>query len=179
MSRCLYSIVEQAPATVEVLVVVGEGLLGDKVNRAAQAARGEFMTVVDDDDWLTADYMANVLPACHDVDYVGLKVIELIDGRFTKTTATSAEFNRWGNGNRGPVPKGVTRTELWQRHPMGNHYSADRDWLRDVHPSIGSHTFIDRAMYVYDYHEAASAFGGGDHRDVGQWPVDWSRITRI
>lgn len=180
LSRCLFSLTEQAPDSVEILVVGGTGLLGDKANAAAQVAQGSHMTVVDDDDWLAADYMTSVLPeVAADPDYVGLKVLELDKGRYSNVVATSAEFGaRWGrDGRRGPVPKGVTRTSIWRACPLGNEYAADRDWLAKVSGLVRSWRFVDRCLYVYDYWP--HRFGSVEQRDVGVWPFDESRICRL
>lgn len=181
LSRCLFSITEQASDSVETLVVEGTGRLGDKVNVAAQVCAGAYMTVVDDDDWLAADYMASALHELDgQVDYVGLKVLELDAGRFSIITATSAEWPRWGrDGRRGPVPKGITRTRIWRQCPLGNEYKADRLWRAEVSLRVKSWRFVDRCLYVYDAWPHASAFIGRGSRDVGLWPFDESQIRRI
>ena len=182
LSRCLFSLVGQAPGSVEILVVDGDGRLGDKANHAARVCAGEYMTVVDDDDWVSADYMAAVLPELEDFqpDYVGLKVLELDAGRFSTITATSAEWPRWGrDGRRGPVPKGITRTSIWRQCPFGNEWKADRLWRAEVSARVESWRFVDRCLYVYDAWPDASAFIGQGTRDVGVWPYDESTVTRL
>lgn len=180
LSRCLFSITEQASDSVETLVVEGAGRLGDKVNVAAQVARGAYMTIVDDDDYLAADYMASVLPELGDVDYVGLKVLELDAGRFSTITATSAEWERWGrDGRRGPVPKGITRTRIWRQCPLANEYKADRLWRAEVSLRVKSWRFVDRCLYVYDGNPSSSSFIGRGSRDVGLWPFDESKVRRL
>jgi hypothetical protein len=173
LSRCLYTL--QAPGTAEILVVDGPGPLGDKVNLAANVARGRYLTVVDDDDYVTADYYRSILPALT-VDFVGFNVVELHAGIYQKTTAIRGDLNRWGSTQRGPTPKGVTRRELWQR--FGNDYKSDRDWLRTVAPLIETHTYIDRDLYVYDHYGNDFRFENGS-RDVGFWPFDETQVRRI
>jgi hypothetical protein len=180
LSRCLYSIQEQAPETVEILVVAGTGPLGDKTALAAVTVSGDYMTVIDDDDYLDGSYMAHVLPELGDVDYVGYKVCEMTNGRWSGSSTTRGDTNQFAPGVHGPSPKGMTRADIWRQVRMGNQYTADRVWCEKVHPLIGSHSFIDRHLYMYDFWDTGSAFvGSSNHRDVGEWPVDWSRITRI
>lgn len=179
LSRCLFHLTVQAPETVEIIVVDGEGLLGDKVNRAVAAARGEYLTVVDDDDWVSADYFASILPLCDGVDYVGLQVLELDKGRFANITSTSAEFNLWGRRNRGPVPKGVTRAELWRANPMGNAYFADRAWMDAISAAVTSYSFVARPLYIYDFQGSSGVDFDAGTRDVGAWPYDASKIVRM
>lgn len=179
LSRCLWSITEQLVPDVEVLVVAGTGQLGDKANLAAAHTTARYMTVVDDDDYLDGAYLSLVVPLLEGYpDYVGLKILQWIDNRFHGVGVTRGDrpgFSKRGN-THGPVPKGVTRTELWRQVPMGNRYFGDRDWSAKVAPLIVSHRFVDRAIYVYDHQPATSAFVGGGHRDVGAWPFDPDRV---
>ncbi len=181
LSRCLFHLLGQAPADrVEVLVVDGRGSLGDKVNAAAARASGGWMTVVDDDDWLSGDYMAHVLPALEaDPDYVGLSVLEMDNGKFAGLTATTGELGTWNRGGprRGPVPKGVTRSSIWRACPMGNHYSADRAWMVAAKQHIKTWVDVDRPLYVYDYW--SHSFGTAGARDVGLWPFNEDRVVRF
>lgn len=183
LSRCLFSLTEQAAGhddRIDILVVEGTGKLGDKVNTAVMEAEGGWFTVVDDDDWLAACYLDTVLPLLYDdPDYVGLKVLELGAGQFASIAVTSGESKSWVGPIRLPVPKGVTRTSIAQRVEFGNHYTADRDWAEQVSKLVKSWRFVDRCLYIYDYWRRGSAYGGGAHRDVGQWPFDKSLIRRI
>jgi len=179
LSRCLWSITEQAPEHVHVLVVQGSGKLGDKANLAALHTGAKYMTVVDDDDYLDGAYLASVLPHLEaGVDFVGLRVLQWIDQQFYGVGSTRGDLPRFTHNGQehGPTPKGITRTELWRRVPMGNDYKADRRWCAEVFPHITSHAFVDRAIYVYDHQPATSAFLGGGHRDIGQWPYDASKV---
>ena len=127
LSRCLHSITGQGD--VAVLVVAGDGRLGDKVVAAAENVSTEYMTVVDDDDYLDGGYLAAVLPELGPVDYVGFRFVELNCGRFENITSSAAGNNLWGRRQRGPVPKGVTRTSIFQAVGFGNDYHADRKWM--------------------------------------------------
>lgn len=178
LSRCLWTITEQWQPGVQVLVVPGSGRLGDKANAAANHTTAEYMTVVDDDDYLDGSYLSHVLPLLPGPDFVGLKVLQWIDQRFYGVGSTRGDIDRFvHNGQEhGPTPKGVTRTELWRKVPMGNSYKADRVWCATVAPLIRSHAFVDRCVYVYDHQPATSAFLGGASRDVGVWPYNPSLV---
>ncbi len=179
LSRCLWSITEQWQPGVQILVVPGPGRLGTKANAAAHYTRAEYMTVVDDDDYLDGAYLSLVLPLlATSPDFVGLKVLQWIDQQFYGVGSTRGDIDRFvHNGQEhGPTPKGVTRTELWRKVPMGNSYKSDRVWCAEVAPLIRSHAFVDRALYIYDHQPATSAFLGGGSRDVGLWPYDATQV---
>jgi hypothetical protein len=178
LSRCLWSITTQ-PGAFPVLVVDGDGRLGDKVNAAALAVDTPYMTVVDDDDYITPDYVASVSPFLEHVDYVGFRFLELDSGRYENECRSSAEVTVWGRRSRGPVSKGVCRTEIVRRVRFRNDYKADRRWSAHAQALIETWAFVDSALYVHDWWPTASAFVGSEAgRDVGQWPhTDVNRLT--
>lgn len=177
LSRCLWSITQQVTPAVDVLVMPGRWPLGDKCNAAAEHITTPYMTVVDDDDYLAADYVASVVPMLHaGVDFVGLKVLQLIDGKFYGVAAVCGDRDRFDEttGLHGPSPKGITRTDIWRRVPFENEYRSDRKWMRSVAALIDTHAFVDRPLYVYDHW--TSSEGWGSAREVGVWPYDPSRV---
>lgn len=170
LSRCLHSVTEQG-VEVAVLVVEGDGRLGDKVTAAAELVVTPYMTIVDDDDYLVGGYLTAVLPELGEADYVGYKFLELNRGRLENISASSGEFSTWGRRTRGPVPKGVTRTSIYRAVEFGNDYTADRRWMTDTHRLVRSWAFVDRALYVHDWWPEGSSFvGRRSSRDVGVWP---------
>jgi hypothetical protein len=174
LSRCLWSIQTQAPGSVEVLVVPGSGQLGDKATMAAHLAEGRHMVLVDDDDYLAADYMAHVLPALEgDPDFVGYRILQIVNGRYHGSATTRGDLAQFGRVEHGPTPKGATRTAIWRELGMKNHYTADRMWHDAATRLVRSSVFIDRNLYVYDHHERSSVFiGDGSPLEVGTWPYD-------
>lgn len=180
LSRCLWHLTEQATDDVEILVIDGPGLQGDKATLAAQLATGDYMTLVDDDDHVAADYVAAVLPELRaNVDYVGFRILQIIDGRYYGQARNTGDHRDFGRRMTGPTPKGIARTSIWRTIGMGNHYTADRDWMAAALPLVSTWSFVDRALYIYDHHPRVSAYAGnGERRDVGMWPFDESRIRR-
>lgn len=180
LSRLLWTILEQpAAAGVDLLVIDGHGLLGDKVNLGVFLAAGRHVTVVDDDDMLAACYFDEVRRALtSDPDFVGFNVLELEDGRYSNSTAIHGD-GTWGRHIRGPSPKGVLRTSIAAQLRMKNHYTADRAWTAQAAKLVTSHVFIDRHLYLYDWWRSTSLFFNGQPRDVGAWPFDETAIRRV
>jgi hypothetical protein len=180
LSRCLWSITTQAPDTVEIIVIGGPGQLGDKANQGAELASGSHMVLVDDDDYLAADFMAAVLPELS-VDFVGYRILQLFDGRFGGTSTTDARNGQtFEPGIHGPTPKGVTAVDIWRACPMANHYRGDRWWCSQAALQVQSSVFIDRPLYVYDHFARSSAFiGTNEQRDVGAWPYEAERVRFV
>lgn len=178
LSRCLWSITSQ-PGVCRVLVVDGDGRLGDKVNAAAAAVDTPYMTVVDDDDYLDGSYLDSTIHLLDGtIDYVGFKFLELCDGEF-HAIATSRAGDPWSGNRRGTVPKGITRTSIVRQVSFGNSYTADRAWSAAVADLVRRDVFVSRVLYVHDWRPGHSTFTGAQHRHVGDWPVDEDRIERL
>ena len=177
LSRCLWSITQQ-PGEYDVIVIAGEGQLGDKANAAAKVVETSHMAIIDDDDYLDGSFVALVNEALKsDPDYVGFHFLCMLDGGYWMTTTTRGDHKTWDKRVRGPVPKGVTRTDIWRDTPMGNHYFGDREWMANAAGKVETCEFIDRCLYVYDYWQKGSAFAGSnDVRNVGGWPFDQERV---
>ena len=179
LSRCLWSLTSQ-PGDCKILVVEGPAGHGDKLRAAVDEVTTTHMTVIDDDDYVLPPLVESVNEAIdrNDPDYVGFRLLTICDDRFMKVAATRGDRAEWSEAVKGPVKKGVTRTDIWRRVPMGNAYSDDRRWHRDVIAHIKSAEFVDRVLYVYDYRPGRSAWDRGA-RDVGTWPFDADRVRRI
>lgn len=54
---------EQYEGQVEHVVVPGDGTVGRKINAGFQRAKGRYVCVLDDDDWVATDYVASILNA--------------------------------------------------------------------------------------------------------------------
>jgi hypothetical protein len=168
LSRCLWSITGQ---TSSVLVVDGTGKLGDKLNAALQAVETDYVTVVDDDDYVTADYVQHVTPELGIADYVGFMFLELDKGVLDNVSSSVGDHEIWGRRTRGPVLKGVIRSDIARRVQFGNDYKADRRWSARARPLLTSWAFVPRALYVHDWWPDQTTFGAAKvPRDVGVWP---------
>lgn len=167
LSRMLHGLGEQMCPEVEVLVVPGDGQMGDKVTRAVAAASGGWLCVVDDDDWLAADFVDTVLAGLEDdPDMVGYRIASMCDGALVGMIEHHVNGDvEWSGVRRGPCPKMPTRVDVWRRFPLGNEYTADRVWCRQTAAVLRSGVFVDRTLYWHDYWTAGRP-------DVGVWPFD-------
>lgn len=171
LSRLLHGLSEQWCDGLEVIVLPGEGGMGDKVNRGFQAASGEWVAVIDDDDELAADFADCVLEACEfDPDMVGYRIASMRNGALMGMIEHRVDGDRtWSTGRRGPCPKMPVRTSIARCFEFGNEYTADRVWSAAVAGVLESGVFVDRTLYRHDYWTA-----GVVRPDVGVWPFDQS-----
>lgn len=179
LSRCLWSLTIQ-PGDCDILVVEGDAGHGDKLAAAAGEVTTSHMTVIDDDDYVLPPFVEAINEAIDrsDPDYVGFRLLTIRNDHFTKVGATRGDHRGWGDVTKGPVKKGVTRTDIWRQVRMGNKYADDKRWHKDVTPLINTAEFVDRVLYVYDWRPGQDAWNGGA-RDVGEWPFDAKRVDRI
>lgn len=177
----------------EVLVHRGDTIgLGDKINRLIGEARGDYIVMVDDDDYLVPHYIARVVPKLVNrdarPDFLGYKILALHNGKYWLSIAHDAK-NPFGNPtlNRGVCNKMPIRREIAAKVPFGNDYTDDWPWSGAVHALVESSEFIDDHLYVYDWWPDSMAFR--DHRavwrpheefapqrDIGVWPFDPERV---
>jgi len=187
LSRALWYL-DQQSGDFEVIVHGDDELgLGDKINAMVAAAGGDYVTVLDDDDHLTLDYMSSVLPACESVDAIGYRFLALKDGRHWLSIEHDPrnEFNGSTRARRGTkvVRRSVCqkipiRRELAAQVTFGNEYTADFPWSEAIHGMVETSTFIDRHLYVYDWWPETMAFKDGreqrgewnPQRNLGLWP---------
>lgn len=184
LSRLLHGLAEQTDSRCEVLIVDGEGQLGDKVNAGLAAARGRLSVIVDDDDELAADYVTTVCGeamAHRHVDppeYIGYRIQNLVDGRWVSSIGHRLDGDQsWCSEPRGVGPKCPFLTAVGREVPFENDYHADRRWSAAVAERLQRGAFIDRHMYRYDFRSSGSEFiGSGGRVEVGTWPFDRSRF---
>lgn len=183
LSRSLWHLEQQNTYGFEVLVHQGDEIgLGDKINRMVQEARGDFIVMVDDDDYLPLHYMHTVWPTLRlSTDFVGYRILALKNGAFWLSIEHSAT-NQFGSQTlrRGVCNKMPIRTELARQVPFGNDYTDDWPWSEQIHNLVERSTFIDEHLYVYDWWPESMAFKNPERHpdkwapahDVGVWPYD-------
>jgi len=176
LSRCLWSLSQVPDERCEILVVHGPGKLGDKYDTAVGAATGDMFVMIDDDDWVAADYATTVCDMidAEGGDMVGYLVASLMNGRYKFTIS-----HRFGGStnwmrilDRGPSLKVPTSTNIVRQVPLGNEYDADQRWMLTVAKLVRSGSFIDRHMYMHDYWAGQSAFRDREHGSIGTWPFN-------
>lgn len=169
LSRMLHSLMQPGlNSDYEILVHQGDAPHGDKVNRMVEAAYGTHVAIIDDDDWLAADYMAHVLP--HDEDFVGYRIVVMSEGMYDQTVVHDAAYEGWVGRMRGVSQKCPIVREAALQVPYPTNYYQDGVWSADVQKLIGSHAYIDRDLYFYDYRNKDR------YRNVGWFPYEKSAI---
>lgn len=163
LSRMLHSLDQPGlDDTFEVIVHQGTRPHGEKVNRMVQHARGSHVAILDDDDWVAADYIAAVSPFTE--DFVGYRIVVMVNGRYDSTVSHSAEYEGWVGSERGVSQKCPILREYALELPYPDDYYQDGAWSAEIQTHVRSGGFVDRDLYFYDYQTTDR------YRSVGRWP---------
>lgn len=146
---------------------------GDKMQHLFEAATAKYISVIDDDDWVSPRYIEAIWLALQDdVDYVGYQVDYLVDGKHHMFVDHSLRHGRWLTAfgvegqddlilrdisEKNPIRRTMA---LWGQWEGG--YGADERWAalvrkraaeeRDAgHTSLDIETYIAEPLYYYRY----------------------------
>lgn len=144
----------------------GEETSGVKRQRLVDAARGEYVAFVDDDDEISPDYVASILSAIESKpDVVTFRLAWTADG----VDRGQWTFGLWGDGGR--MPNGTRKMAAnhlcaWRRDiaqqvawcpRLG--YGDDQLWYKPLHAAGIAHRaeLVDRVLYRYRFVSATTA----------------------
>jgi hypothetical protein len=164
--------IEAADGQVEIIAYRnhGERTLGHIRQVLVEAADGEYLSFVDDDDRVPPYYVSEVLPLLDGVDYIGFRMQAYLDGVPYKPTFHSLRYEGWSADDNGfyrdtshlnPVRTVLARQCDFRRTDPPEDV-AWADQLRDL--AITEH-YIDRVMYHYYSSAYDSAWRPGHETD--------------
>ncbi len=91
-------IVRDAPRQVEIVVDVGTGNIGEKRQRMLERAKGHFVAHIDDDDWVSHDYVVRVVGALRenpDADCTSLVGTMTAFGNLPQKFENDIKYTEW------------------------------------------------------------------------------------
>jgi len=140
----------------------GQISIGEKRQRMLEAATGEYVVFIDDDDWISTDYIALILEAIKEKpDVVGIQIHHLIDGKLHGHTFHSIEYDHWFDE---PDKKHPCR-RFYYRNP--NHinpvkrelallagypqirFGEDHQYSIKLLPHLNTEVYIKKVIYYY------------------------------
>lgn len=160
-AELLRGLERQATAGVEILVIADgrESPLAQKCNRLMDAARGEYLCFIDDDDMVPEYYVAEILAAVAAApDAVGFIQDHWTDGVHTNFCIHSIRRERVDPRLDGvewhaeilpkmcPMRREIAATV---RFDEGKRKMEDYEWAWEVNKLLRTEVFIDRVMYTY------------------------------
>lgn len=138
--------------------------VGAKRQGLLDLARGEYVAFVDDDDWTTEDYLAELLPRCASgpdvITFEQLAVINGVEGRiiFDATARIDEPWQAGGTARRRPWHVCAWRRSIAVQGIFTEvNYGEDRAWVDQVAPLARNHLHIPKVLHHYRHDAATTA----------------------
>lgn len=134
---------------------------GEKCQRLLDSSEADYVSFLDDDDWIAEDFIASIMAALQErPDYVGFRVRYTSDGEPQVPVIHSLECDGWVNGPealyRDIVHFNPIRRELATRSYWEGGDGADRRWADRLRAldCVKTQIFIDRELHHYRFRTA-------------------------
>jgi hypothetical protein len=131
-----------------------EQLYGPKCQALYDASTADYVSMLDDDDWVADDYIPAVKKALRQKpDYVGYRVLYTEHGVPQQPVIHSLRYNGWLNDGqalcRDICHKNPVRRDLAVQARWGGDGGADIVWADQLRGLVKDEVFIDRELYHY------------------------------
>ena len=144
----------------------GERSIGAVRQDLLDSATGEYVSFIDDDDWVPNDFVGSVRWQLdhHTPDYVGWRLQCYQDGQPLKPTIHSIRYDNWHDdddayyrdiSHLNPIRRTIAQQV---RYPDVTEFE-DRLWAARVRPLVRTERFIDYVMYYYRASSVHSTWG--------------------
>ena len=131
--------------------------IGTKRNKALKIMRGDYIVMVDDDDWVTSDYISKVLTAIESTpDCVGISGTMTTNGQNEQQWHISKDYLRWHEAGgvyyRTPNHISPVRRELALQAGFPEiAHGEDYEYSMRLLPLLKTETKIEGNIYHYQY----------------------------
>jgi hypothetical protein len=133
-----------------------ETVYGEKCQRLLDASTADYISFLDDDDWIAPDFIASIMDALlQEPDYVGFKVLYTQDGVPQMPVFHTLKYGGWVNNPealyRDIVHFNPIRRDLAVQGKWEGGDGADRRWADQLRAigCVKSEAYIDREMHHY------------------------------
>lgn len=153
-------ILKHAPRQVEIIVNGGVGAIGGKRQEVLQKARGQFIAFIDDDDWVSHDYIESIIGALRsspDTDCIGLMGSMTTSWKEPETFIHSMKIDRWHTEGkvhyRSPNHINPCRRELALQAGFQNdlQHGEDHGYSIRIKPWLKNEIMLEKDLYSYFY----------------------------
>ena len=158
LERLMDALTPQLTIEVEVLTHVdkGEASIGKKRNELMEAALGDYVAFVDDDDMVSEDYVEKVLTALYDdPDCASLTGIIYFANGTSSIFDHSVEHQEWSKGSDGVYYRSPNHLNAIRRSIASKvvfediNFGEDKRFSDKVRPFLRKETRIPGEIYYY------------------------------
>lgn len=165
--KLLSLLLPQLTDEIEVIALWNSGgEIGTLRQTLLEAAQGEYVCFIDDDDEIPDYYCEEILNALGE-DYVGFQVQVFNDGFELKRAHHGTQFPVWDEDDKGYYRQvthlNPVRRELALKGTFKGQMGEDANWAKEVSPHVKTQVYIDKVMYKY-YHDTRDSSFGGDEQ---------------
>jgi len=143
--------------------------IGMKRNHLMSISSGKYVCTVDDDDWVSEDYVSLILQKVEeDKEVILFPVSYYVDGVFQETLNYQTFRSMSQLARQGLVPAGShSIVKPAGRHPIkkliaeqvkysDSNFGEDNDYGKEIESRLISHSHIDKAIYHYYFNKEQS-----------------------
>lgn len=148
---------KQGTSEVEILYDESSALVGVKRQSLLQAAKGEYVVSIDDDDWVSDDYIPSILEAIeHKPDCIGMKGWMTTNGGNKQEWVITKDEPQWvqrGNtfyrhtSHLTPVKRSIALSVGFKPISHGEDYKYSMGLVG----LLTTEVFIDKELYFYRF----------------------------
>jgi hypothetical protein len=166
LDKLLDHLDDQRDPRVELLINIDDCVktVGRKRQECLEAARGKYIAFLDDDDWVSDDYVTQLADACdaNDVDVISFDQRAVINGgnpfivNWSIQNKGNQQIARVGTSyqdiKRPPWHMCAWRSRLAKRYPFQDvSWGEDWEWLKRLNKHAGSEHHIDAVLHHYRF----------------------------
>lgn len=133
--------------------------IGKKRQNLLEAAHGDYVAYIDDDDWPAPTYVDDILTAlAKKPDCVGFEITCTFNGTDPQRAVTSLKYKKWGDHQdgfrftRSIYHKSVVRRDIALMAGFRDiRYGEDKLFSDALQPYLKTEVFISKVLYFYRF----------------------------
>jgi hypothetical protein len=140
--------------------------LGSNRQAMIEAAKGEYVSQIDDDDLVADNYVSTIYPLLDGIDYIGFQLQMYMDGDKQVPTFHSLRYKEWSGDSKGWYRDishvNPMRRELALQVPMRGGPGEDARWAAELRNKgvVKTEHYISEIMYLYYFRSNKAAYSG-------------------
>jgi hypothetical protein len=129
--------------------------VGGKREAVRQKSTGDYITWIDDDDFVSPNYISTILPLLDGVDQVGFNLHTTINKRYIGPTYHSLKYSGWTDNYHDPAHYrdishiNPMRRDLAILKAFSGPIGEDHRWADSMRGLVKTEHYVDRVLYHY------------------------------
>jgi glycosyltransferase involved in cell wall biosynthesis len=133
--------------------------IGKKRQNLLESAKGDYVVFIDDDDWVSGDYVDSILAAlATNPDCVGFKIQCHMNGGNPQMASASLKYPKWGDNQDGFRFVRSIYHKCPHRRSIGLQvgfpdlrYCEDKPYSEGIMKHLKTEVYVDKVLYIYRF----------------------------